>query len=413
MIKKYGILIFLVGLLGLSVAVTAQDAGAGSIALVTNDGNIAVYSMADGQTTPVTTDASLAQPALFYTFPTWSSDGQLAFFGTSLIPENPYRLGVFIQTDRDTEPKGVYASQDEVFTYAHWSPGDHPDGNGRDIALLLTDEAGLVTRLLRSDGVYDMTEVSQGGPHYWDWSHDGRQMIWARFGRTLEIYDAATGDVTPLDEPLGAVASVDWSPVDDRFLAGVATPQGTDIVLFDGDNRTALARSLPSSAAYAWSHDAAHMALLDYQDGTLRVIDTQTGAAVAEPAGSNVAAFYWSPAENKLAYITLELADDNPGAKLGLAQQGGGDAFFLWHVYDLASDTNSVLDAFIPSDNMLYMLRFFDQFAHSHAVWSPDGGHIVYSTLTRTGGPTVNLIDVNSGESTVIADGNFGVFSWR
>ena len=106
----------------------AQDPDGAQIAITGSDGNIYIYDVASEALTPVTDDATFERPARFYDWPTWASDGQLAYFGTNLDPSNFFGLGIFVMQP-GREPKGVFSAPDEFFTYAYWSPGDCPDGD--------------------------------------------------------------------------------------------------------------------------------------------------------------------------------------------------------------------------------------------------------------------------------------------
>src|SRR5690242_11183808 len=76
------------------IKITAQTSTS-MLAVVNTDGNIIVYD-ANGQNPfTVTTDAKAR--ARVYHWPTWSTDGRLAFFGSSTDKVDPYALRVFIQ----------------------------------------------------------------------------------------------------------------------------------------------------------------------------------------------------------------------------------------------------------------------------------------------------------------------------
>ncbi len=397
------------GLLALvPLGLAQQNSDAGTVALVGTDGNIRLFDVAADDLTDLTDDAGETRR---YRFPTWASDGQLAYFGTDVSdPETGYALGVFLWQP-ETNPKFVYSSQEEAYSYAHWAPGDCADGLCRDLALLYTARDGLATRLIRSAEEVTITEVSQGGPHYWDWSPDGQQMIWQRFGTQYEIYNAADDDIARnLETAPGDVTSPHWSPVDDRVLLGVAGADGTDLVIDDADGRETLIGGLPGPVAYSWSPDAAWVAYLERDVGFLNIIDPASGDE--RFIARDVLAFFWSPDGQRIAYLALHGAQPSPGALLERAQFD--DALvFDWFVYDVANDTSQAGPVFVPSEDQLYFLSFFSQFSRSHRVWSPDSAQVVYSAVTG-GIPVVFLFaaDDPGAEPMPIAEGTFGVFSW-
>ena len=92
--------------------------------------------------------------------------------------------------------------------------------------------------------------------------------------------------------------------------------------------------------------------LVNPEDGRTRVLTED--AAIA---------FFWSPAGDRLAVISL-------------AEQGGRLAVT---VFDVETGEARQLAEFIPSSDMRVMLSFFDQYAKSHRVWSADGRYIALS----------------------------------
>lgn len=414
------IFLLFVGSLLLSFApALAQESPAPALAIVGDDGNLYLYDIASQSLTPLTQDARLNSPQRFYSWPTWASDGQLAYFGLNRDPQNAYSLGVFIRRVGDESAKGVFSSTSETFTYAHWSPGDCGAAGCRDLALLYTTMDGLATRLIRSDGTYEVSEVSQGGPHYWDWSPDGSQMIWARYASDYELYDVENQDIAALSESQGQVNAPDWSPVDDRLLLGVAA-QGrgqTDLIIVEGDERETIIEGLRGILAYAWSEDAEHIAYLIRNTGALSLYELSNAAETNLETGG-VLAFLWSPDGRKLAYLTLENLPNNPGtqqpAPFFSSYQGQTIPNFQWKIHNLDTGLTRAYNGFVPTDDMIYYLNFFDQFSRSHRLWSPDSRYMVYGQRENDGALNVVLLDTESSASgqRIIAPGTIGVFGW-
>ena len=133
------------------------------LAVVGTDGNLSIYDSNGQNPFPVTKDA--APDSRQYYWPTWSTDGRLAFFGRSNDRADSYTLRAFVldQVKPGTAFKTAYSSPDEVFTYAYWSPGDCLQGNCRDPALLLTPPGGsLALRLIR-DNAGSFTDKGYAG----------------------------------------------------------------------------------------------------------------------------------------------------------------------------------------------------------------------------------------------------------
>ena len=88
-----------------------------------------------------------------------------------------------------------------------------------------------------------------------------------------------------------------------------------------------------------------------------------------------VLAFFWSPDGTKIAFVTLS------------ERQGA----LSWALYDVESDERIRLVDFAPSAEQLTMFQFFDQYAYSHSVWSPDSSSIVFSGDLLTDSVTASI----------------------
>jgi TolB protein len=387
----------------------AAQGDAGRIAIAGSDGNLYVYDVASSEATALTADAvpGIKQ----YSWPTWSTDGQLAYFGVDLTQANdPYRLGIFVQPAGGSQAELVYSALDETFTYAYWAPADCAAADCRDLAVLYTGRDGLALRRVRVADEVTVSELGTGGPFYWDWSPDGQSMLWARNGNSLEIYDVAAGAVvTALPDMPGLERAIDWSPVDDRLLAAVrVSPQRSDLTVFDGDARQVIAPGLRGVISFEWSPDGSQVAYVA-GDEALHVVNVADQTEVTTPI-EGALAFFWSPDGSRIAYLSRvrtpggTLAKPVPQVELRL----------LWSTLDVAANQTAGLSAFLPSEDMLYYLNFYDQFARSHRLWSPDSRYLVYGQILADGGPVVTLLDTQTPSQTPVKlmDGSIGIYSW-
>ena len=115
--------------------------------------------------------------------------------------------------------------------------------------------------------------------------------------------------------------------------------------------------------------------------------------------------FFWSPDGSKIAYFT-------PGEEQGA----------IWvAVLDVETGSHKLLASFLPTSEMLTMLLFFDQYAYSHLLWSPDSRSLVIAGALKSPLPgttfrptyTDNLRDRRNGVAppTVISDGFLAFWS--
>ena len=77
----------------------------------------------------------------------------------------------------------------------------------------------------------------------------------------------------------------------------------------------------------------------------------------------NIISYFWSPDSSKLAYIT---PSSNKNA-LQLMILNINDGFVTSRM------------EFMPSIDQLTVFQFFDQYARSHSIWSPDSAHLVFA----------------------------------
>ena len=79
---------------------------------------------------------------------------------------------------------------------------------------------------------------------------------------------------------------------------------------------------------------------------------------------------------------------------------------------------------YTPSAESLTMFSFFDQYAYSNSVWSPDSSQIVFSGTISTPDPRRNgatpeedkvyVLDLREGAAPrEIATSRFAVWSWK
>ena len=131
-------------------------------------------------------------------------------------------------------------------------------------------------------------------------------------------------------------------------------------------------------SAFLWSPDGESLAVtrgspsrVFYPPAVLRVYGhvsfySSDGSLQPVDIRDDVVAFFWSPDGRKLAYLTLN----------------GAPGVLRWNVLDVANGSRWPLVDFIPSDDQLTVVQFFDQYAHSHSVWSPDSTSLVFAGRT-------------------------------
>jgi TolB protein len=430
--KKTGLfLLFWVSIFLFSGIIQADDVSLqtderGRIAYVGEDNNIYTLNPVTNSQVQMTDDAGETRR---YQWPTWSTDGRLAYFSLYLN-EGQIFMGAYVAEQGSDTGSLVYTGENELFNYAYWSPQNCGSGeNCRDLAMLISSETeGMFVELLRDNGEELTSDtVGLGGPpFYYSWSPDGSRMLWQRGNSTFDVYDAATDAVIDtLPQTPGAILAPAWSPVDDRLLFGA---QGDEVGLTDlvivgqGDEVQKLASGLEGLVSFSWSPDGnfvAYRVATRESFGPVFIVDAVTGETVARSPVNGVFAFFWAPDSQHIAYITLATSSGSFSASaqsgshlasLARQQEPNGLA---WSILDIESENVNRYGAFIPTEQMIYILSYFDQFAQSHRIWSPDSRHLLYSEMTAEG-PVINLLDATQADSVPfsVAQGFIGVWSF-
>lgn len=413
-----GLLFLAVTLVSTSIAVGQDDPSVppGQIAFVGGDRNIYRIDMQSNTIIALTQDASETRS---YGLPIWSRDNRLAYILQD-VSSGTKTTTVLVSRD-DMTTTVAYTTQSDGFTYAYWSPENCTVSKDcRDLAILTNNPIDRLfsVRLIRdSNAGQSVTLAGRGSPFYFSWSPDGSRMIWQRDNQRLDIYDVNTAITQPLPFIVGLFQSPAWSPIDDRWLiatAGEDVSKTTIAIASDASTRP-LAQDVTGPVALNWSPDGNHIAYTDGA-GNMVVLNSVTGAVEARSPVSGIYAFFWSPNSQLIAYVTLGTlpgavtADSDPR----WAVLAPTEPTIAWSVLDIQHGANRRFGSFSPTPEMIYMLRFFDQFAQSHRVWSPDSHYLVYSEI-GTSGPSISILDIMH-EATVplsIAVGYFGVWSFN
>lgn len=403
----------------------AQDDIPGTLAYIGSDFNVYTYTPTTDTTTALSDDAGLVNDvARIYLIPTWATDGRLAYFASETSRTGSFATEIFIAPDAQNDGVSVYRGNNESFNYAYWSPSNCSVGaNCRDLAVLISSASagGFAVEVIRDslDGVSNQT-AGRGAPFYYSWSPDGGQMLWQRNSARLDIYDAVTGTISEsLPQIPGAFYAPSWSPVDDRLLIAGRNEagNGSDLLIIENDGTIRPIVSNVSTPVYfAWSPTGRAIAFSS-RGGALTVIDAATGDVIARTLNEQVTAFFWSPSGQRIAYLILDDAGSfSTQGEIALrVAQTAQDVRFRWVILDVERGDSQVYDAFTPTRELLYLLSYFDQFAQSHRLWSPDSRYIVYSDVISTTETAIRLLDVEepSSQPLTIAEGRLAIWSYK
>jgi TolB protein len=343
-------------------------------------------------------------------WPTWSPDGSRLAFVRLRSGEGsaPAHAAVWTSLPEGGDLKKVWESQSLAPIYMSWAP------NGGSLALLAQDNQELALITVDPSGGRPARAVARGGPLYLSWAPTGAEMlihVTSGDRSRLDVVGMGPSDST---RTLGSAPSdfraPMWSPDGKRVAFVEKGPDKSALLTVadvDGGNAVRIA-SLTDEVAFVWAPDGERLAFSvrgSSEQVFYRGIETvkADGSARAQVTTEPVMSFFWSPDGGRLAYA---VADRQAEA-------------LVWTVADPAGKGVKKVGAFLPSQEQIRHLAFFDQYAQSHAVWSPDGKYLVYSGVpagTPEGQRRTRVYAApadGSAEPRVIADGIVGLLPAR
>ena len=355
----------------------------------------------------------------YYAWPTWSADGTKLAVSRVLVEEDGIRITLQVMDSRTGLSETVYENTqpglvaDGAPHYIYWAP------SGDQLSFLASTEEGL--SLFRWDGTpgNQAYAIFSGGPLYYQWTKDasamalhiGPDLIWAN--------PLAEGDARQFIQSAGNFRVPAISPDGNSVAYVDQTEAGTGLYIAPTSDLGQTRRILDvgSPAAFMWSPDGTQIAVADQSVLRAPVYDRlmlvpvdggPVATLVSGPSASEVWAFFWSPAGDRLAWVSVNA--EARELEWVVSPSDGSDAKKLF--------------SFQPSAEVFIMLSFFDQYGYSHSPWSPDGKFLVVAgskgeVARRSNGRTptgdrIYLLDVEgSADPRDLGAGVLAVWSWN
>ena len=378
-----------------------------------------------------------------YAWPTWSPDGTWVAASRVQVTGQQVEVSVRVMAATPTDQgqaRTVYVNDtpglvaDGAPHYLYWSP------DGQALAMLVAGPQGLVLQVVDLDGPGPpgAVPIAEGAPLFFHWHPQGRALL---------VHQGE--DVTLVSRPfnLGGAGSRQLVAAGTGFRTASFSPQGRHLAyvveavnpsadapggghlmvaeLSARLDRVGAARQVLAvgpQAAFLWSPDGRELAVADHQEdtggpafGRLRVVPLEVNGGPARTvAEETLLAFFWSPNGRGIAWVALDLAEQRFQWKAALVQPPSSSP----------PPSPAAFFSFQPAAQLLTMLQFFDQYAHSHALWSPDSSRLVVAgtreaVATRRNGQTptgdrVWLLDPWGGSPPVdLAAGTLAFWSWQ
>ena len=395
--------------------------------------NRIAYVDLDGHVLSMNPDGSSPRPISegdgFFTWPTWSPDARkLVFSGVEGDRSSDPSINLYSFDTSSGETEEVFVGEPGiagllalgVVHYPLWSP------DSRRLAFIAVTGRGLTLFVDEVGAEEDADLILGQGPLWMSWSGNSEYLLVHR-GADHFIVDTTRGNtVERLANRATQYRVPAWVP--ERQTVTMVSSNGFDLSLGNADvieGRIGVTRPIAevtAEPAFLWSPDGGYLALsetvrvLSYLGLTLfahrdlTLIPSDERLARIE-IHDNILAYFWSPDSSKLAYVTL-------------SDSGG---VLHWKMLDVADRRETPLLDFVPSRDQLTMFQFFDQYAYSHSLWSPDSRSIVFAGQLAAGAGTASasshpghtgshiiVVDTHSAASAeIIAPGVLGFWSPR
>ncbi len=370
---------------------------------------------------PDGTDAQQLTKAIQrFQYPAWSPDNsQLALIGQDATGSAIY---VVDADAREARPENLYNNNP---IYLYWSP------DGQQISFIAnTPSSGLALSLVPADGSATSRILSKGAPFYWNWADNGEEILIhsggpGRSGR-VEMIAVTDGNANDeLGRP-GFFQSPGISANGRYWAYAQQSGINSQIAILDTETNEIQSEAHTGSASLTWSPTEPLLAYTSGNEpesnsfvGPLRLFNAQTGE-VTLLSRDAVIGFFWSPNGRYIATFTindpsLERDINASSRKFPLAkpaQQGNLPQLELV-IFDTTTMEGKELFRYIPTLPFLtQFLPFFDQYALSHQMWSPQSDALVLPMIEENRNQIV-IVSINSGEKQYLADGGMPFWSLR
>ena len=360
-----------------------------------------------------------SESQVFYAWPTWSPDSTR--LAASRITVQRDRADFSLEVVDASTGKAINVYDNEPNTglvaegsphYVYWSP---------DSAYLtfLASTPGELALFISAPGEGSgPTRLMGEAPLYFSWANESNALLIHR-GPELFLASSRGGRLQP-PQPLGPVGVGFRTPALSRdaskMVYAAESDAGTALYVADTLPQLDSARSILDvgpSPAFLWSPTRDEIAVADSIDTTGPIYDRLTivssdGTSQKTLVSEPLLAFFWSPNGEKIVYVGFDSERRS----------------FTWKYVDRSEGRPIELREFLPSSELLTIIGFFDQYAYSNSIWSPDSSQIVFSGSLGPAAPRRNggspekdrvfVLDVREGSAPrEIATSRFAVWSWK
>lgn len=294
----------------------------------------------------------------------------------------------------------IYYSHRHMPFYHYWSP------DGRFISFLTTDPNGFGLRIASLERLRSQL-IATGQPLFWMWA-DPRNSLFVHAGGSGELAPRLaflTADGKKWGENIAQPGYFNAPGIstNGRFWSYAILDENEkpQLIVEDSETRQQRAVIQKGMLALTWSPTEPKLAFTSpnlpnmQPHGPLFVFDVEKNHTY-RLVDDSVLAFFWAPDGRHIAYLTLAKPDSKQILTLdhtmftnGVVPHSMGHYFdddtltFSLHVVTLETKSSRRLIDFSPPPTFVNQyLPFFDQYALSHRLWSPDSSSIVLPHVT-------------------------------
>ena len=324
--------------------------------------------------------------------PTWSPDGsRVAWVHVEVSDDETLDTVLATSTGRGSRPTEA-TTGDVVPFYLSWDPTSsriaYLGGRDEDI------EIGVV-----EGGRARGTPLDTGQPYYLSWGPQGDELL-VHVGEDRLERLRLDGSLTTVADQPGTFFAPVWTSDGRTFVYASAGARDQHLVVHEIDARRGT-QLLPFDGLlrFVVSPDGRRIAfqVLEQQNAQpLTVIDVRTGETT-EIVDGLTGGFFWSPDGERLLYLVADPDEEQ--------------VWYRWGVWDGTSSFTTT--RFVPSLLVVEeYLPFFEQYAQSMSLWSPDGSAFAYPGQNEAGELGIWVQSAKPDRAPVlVAEGTFVAWS--